>query len=721
MIRKKLNITGMTCVNCANAIIKSTCKINGVASANVNLADNSGIFEFESDEIFAQIKTKIKKLGYGVADDFEQLEREQNAYLSELKRKFIVAAILSATIMTGEMFLEANLFVNSVLFALASVVIIYCGASFYKHAISAIKSHNYDMNVLILLGSGSAYFYSLFALIFANLLPENMKYLYFSGASMIITFVLLGKFLEENSKNKARSYIKSLMDLSPKTAWKVLKDGQICEIPISELKIGDIVEIKSGYGVPCDGVIVSGGAEIDSANLNGESLSEYKGIGDRVFAGTINTNGYMNVEVEKTGSDTLLAQILELLLDAGAKKMPIARFADKVANIFVPSVVATAFATFIIWSFFDPLKGILAAICVLIISCPCALGLATPIAIISSISAGAKNGILIKNPQVLEIIKDAKFVVFDKTGTLTKGEISVSQTNLSQESLNLVARTEKLSEHQISRAICKFVSCDEAALDANKFVNSPGLGVNYNEGEILIGSKRLLSNFDVEISKKDSEFASEFTGGVVFVAINKKYEGFIALSDEIKSDAKYVISELKKQQIAQVMLSGDREKTALKVAEQIGIERVIAGVLPNEKYNKINELKRDGITIFVGDGINDAPSIKAADIGIAMNSGSDVSKEIGDIILLRNDLTSVLNTIILAHASMKTIKQNLAWAFLYNIICIPVAAGALYWAFGLLLTPMIGAAAMSVSSVSVVLNSLRLKAIKLPEFAKNLR
>ncbi|OCR98111.1 ATPase P [Campylobacter fetus subsp. testudinum] len=707
----------MTCVNCANAIEKSTKKLDGVISSKVSFAESSAIFEIDDNSRLETIKSKIKKLGYGIAANYDELEVAKQKEVLNLKNKLIIAAIFSTVTMALEMTGQDNFFKSLFLLLLTSIVIFYCGVSFYKHAISSLKNRNYDMNVLIFLGTLMAYLYSIVTFIAPEIIPQNMRYLYFSGASMIITFVLLGKFLEERSKIKAGNYLKALMDLSPKTALILTKDGSSVSIPTSELKIGDIVVVKNGYNIPCDGTIVSGGAEIDTGALTGESLPVYKSVGDSVNAGTLNTNGYINIKVTKRDSDSLLSQILDLLSNASSQKMPISRLADRVANIFVPSVISISIATFLIWTMLDtPTRGILAAISVLIISCPCALGLATPIAIISGISVGAKNGILIKNPEVMEVMKDIKYAVFDKTGTLTKGEISVVNTNLNNDDLKIAINAEALSEHPISKAIVRYAPDEIDKSLSFKFKNIPGMGIDANDGEILIGNIKLLNSFDIDIS---SEHLNEINNildsgfGIVLVAINRQYKGYITLSDTIKDDAKQSIKEIKDLGIIPVMLTGDNEKTALVVAKELEIDKVIAGVLPDGKFEIINSLKNDGSkVIFIGDGINDAPPLKAADIGIAMSSGSDIAKDVGDIILIKNDLKSVLFSINLATNTMKVIKENLAWASIYNILCIPVAAGILYPFFGLLLTPMYAALAMSISSVSVVLNSLRLRIMK---------
>ena len=711
----RLNITGMTCVNCANAVIRATSKIDGVKNASVSLADNSALFELDAnaDEsaLSSQIKAKIKKLGYGVANNFDELAKAEQKALKALLIKLIISGTLSALIMQLHMMRPSNIshfYADFISFVACSVVIFWGGASFFGHAFKSLKSRNYDMNVLISLGSLCAYVYSCFVFFAPHLFAQNMRGSYFDGAAMIITFVLLGKFLEANSKQKAKDFLKNLMDLSPKTALLVGANGQESVVNANKLQIGDVVSIKSGFNVPCDGVIIAGGADINEAIINGESLPRYKSVGQSVYAGTTNLNGFINVRVSKGADETLLAEILELLQASGAAKMNISRLADKVANIFVPAVMLISLATLGLWAFFDLRLGILCAVCVLIISCPCALGLATPVASVCAISAAAKRGILVKNPSAFEQLPSAKYAVFDKTGTLSTGALSVASTSLNDEDLRVVAGIEALCAHPISRAICEHVKEYEKA--AGKLEELAGMGLSYENGKVLIGSAALLAKYGVDLSSANS--TTNFAGASVLVAIDGSYRGFIRLNENARCEAKSVISALKAQNLVPVMLTGDNEINAKKVANELEIDTFFAGILPTQKYEKIKELQAQGGVIFVGDGINDAPALRAANIGIAMSSGADIAKDAGDILLIKNDLNGVLLSLRLCAATLKTIKQNLAWAFIYNIICIPVAAGALYPLFGLLLSPAYGAAAMSISSVCVVLNSLRLKAFK---------
>ncbi len=717
-----LNISGMTCVNCSNGIQKVVNKLDGLESSKVSFASNSGEFVIDSDKLDkTKLIKKIKTLGYGVEEDIKALEVAKKKAYYKLRRLFIIALSLSVAIFYFLFFPvpKINLYV---MFALGTIVQFYPGGRFYSLAFKAISHKNFDMNVLVALGTSAAYFYSAFVVLFPALFPPHLRFIYFDGASVIITFILLGRLLEERSKAKATDFLKNWMNLAPLNAQKIEKDGSITQILAKELNINDEVLVKQGEKISADGVIFEGGAEIDTSMITGEPLPTYKTIGDDVIAGTINTAGLIKVKVTKLANDTTLSKIIALLNEAQSKSMPIARFADKVANVFVPIVILISILTFFVWYFFvgDALSAILASISVLIISCPCALGLATPIAIVSAVGKGAKEGILIKNPEVLEIIKDIKYAVFDKTGTITKGEISVKDMEIQGDYLEILGSVESYSEHPISKAITRYIkdkgfSCTLKVKDMKVL---PGLGVSAvsNNEQILIGNLTLLQNNKVAISKENMDFFEETVqagNGAVFASVGDKCIGVIALEDSLKDGAKELIYSLKSKNIVPILLTGDNEITAKKIASEVGIDLVYAGVLPDEKYKVILDLQKDAKVLFVGDGINDSVSIKQADIGIALNSGSDITKDAGDIILMNNEIISVLKSINLSKRAMSTIKQNLFWAFFYNSIGIPIAAGVLYPVFGIMLTPVYAGIAMSFSSVSVVLNSLRLKFAKL--------
>ncbi len=723
----ELNIAGMTCVNCSNAIEKVTKKIDGVKEAKVSFASSKAEFKIDPKKVTKEdITNKIQKLGYSVAQDIKALEKKKAEELKKLKFLFLIAAICSVAILYLMFFpLPDKKLTLYLMMAFGTVTQFYPGAVFYSHAFKSLSNRNYDMNVLVALGTSAAYFYSAFTVLFPTLFPEHLRYVYFDGASIIITFILLGKVLEENSKAKATDFLKNLIDLAPKTAHVIRDDGKEEDVKVEDLKVGDIVVIKAGERISSDGVIVEGSAEIDTSMITGEPMPVYKKRGDEVVAGTINTNGFLKVKVLKPSNDTLLSHIVALLSQAQNQKLPIGRIADRVSNIFVPTVILISIITFFIWFFVagDTLQAILASISVLIISCPCALGLATPIAIVSSVGKGATNGILIKSPEVLEIIKDIKYAVFDKTGTITEGKVTVSKALIKDNNpstVSLLALAESKSEHPISKAIVKYAK--DRDLYIQKEVQDmqivPGKGIKciIDGKSVILGTIFFLASLNVQKDKKFIEFLQNEQNkgkGAILAAIDGKMVGAFSFKDEIKEGAKEMIDALIQKNIIPVLLTGDNELTAKNVARVLSIKKVYSEVLPDQKYEVIKELQKNAKVMFIGDGINDAPSLKQADIGMALGSGADIAKDAGDIIIMNNHLSSVIKSINLSIYTIATIKQNLFWAFIYNIVGIPVAAGVLYPFFGIMLTPVYAGIAMSFSSVTVVLNSLRIKLKKL--------
>ncbi|MBU3015619.1 heavy metal translocating P-type ATPase [Poseidonibacter lekithochrous] len=715
-----LNISGMTCVNCSNGIEKFLNKKKGVLKTKVSFSTNEGEFEINT-KIYSKDKLSldIEKLGYKVEEDFDALEKEQLISFKKLRKIFIISISITIAIF---ILAFSNLIAENtnkyIIFGLASIVQFYCGARFYKLSYKSVINKNYDMNVLVALGTSAAYFYSTVVVFFPSLFPEHLRFIYFDGAAVIISFVLLGRYLEENSKQKASGFLKKLMTLAPNNANLLLDDNSIQNVLANSLKIEDKVLVKTGEKIPADGVIIDGGADIDTSMISGESLPVFKTVGDEVLSGTLNTNGIITVSVIKESNDTTLSKIINLLKSAQSKQIPISRFADRIANIFVPSVIGISVLTFIVWGFIlgDFQSAIIASISVLIISCPCALGLATPIAIVSSVSRGAKEGILIKNPEILEQIKEIKYAVFDKTGTLTKGKIVVSSTDIDKKYFELIASIEKYSEHPISKAIVSYIEKKDFNINQEikdiEILAGKGIKAIVNGDEVLLGNKKLLDEHNVIIDEKHLDFYTkelEKSNGVILSAINKKTIGSFSLEDTLKEDAVEVIKALKKLDIKPILLTGDNKVTASKIADQLNIDTVYSEVLPTQKYEIIKDLQKESKVMFIGDGINDAPSIKQSDIGITLNSGADISKDAGDIILINNELMSIIRSINLSIETMKIVKQNLFWAFIYNALGIPIAAGILYPFFGIMLTPMYAGIAMSFSSVTVILNSLRLK------------
>lgn len=724
MLKEKinLNISGMTCVNCSNGIENFLKRQDGVIDTKVSFASSEGEFTIDS-KLYSKDKlvANIEKLGYKVEDDFEKLEQEQIRSFQKLKQLFITSMSLTIVIFA---LMFSNIFEDElnkkIIFIFATIVQFYCGGRFYNLAYKALSNKNFDMNVLVALGTSAAYFYSVFVLFAPWLFPENLRFVYFDGAAVIISFILLGRYLEERSKQKASDFLKKLMNLAPQEANLIQEDGNIKTVLANSLEVGNKVLIKSGEKIPIDGKIIEGKADIDTSMITGESMPVFKELDDEVLSGTLNTNGVIKIEVLTKSKDTTLSKIIQLLKSAQSKQIPISRFADKVANIFVPSVIAIATLTFVVWSLLGDMQtAILASISVLIISCPCALGLATPIAIVSSVSRGAKEGLLIKNPEVLEIIKDIKYAVFDKTGTLTKGEISVETTDIDEKYFNTIASVEKLSEHPISKAIVSYIENKKAVenieIEDVEIIAGKGIKAKVEGKLVLLGNEKLLSEHDISILDKHKKFYEEQlnkSNGAILASIDKETIGSFSLVDKLKDDAKELIANIKKRGITPILLTGDNKITASKIASKLDIKEVYSEVIPTQKYDVILKLQEKAKVMFVGDGINDAPSIKQADIGVTLNSGSDISKDAGDIILVNNELSSVEKSIKLSVESIKIIKQNLFWAFAYNSLGIPLAAGVLYPTFGLMLSPMYAGIAMSFSSVAVVLNSLRLKVKK---------
>ncbi|WP_404319901.1 heavy metal translocating P-type ATPase [Malaciobacter canalis] len=717
-----LNISGMTCVNCSNGIENFLKRQDGVIDTKVSFASSEGEFTIDS-KLYSKDKlvANIEKLGYKVEDDFEKLEQEQIKSFQKLKQLFTTSMSLTIVIFA---LMFSNIFEDElnkkIIFIFATIVQFYCGGRFYNLAYKALSNKNFDMNVLVALGTSAAYFYSVFVLFAPWLFPENLRFVYFDGAAVIISFILLGRYLEERSKQKASDFLKKLMNLAPQEANLIQEDGNIKTVLASSLEVGNKVLIKSGEKIPIDGKIIEGKADIDTSMITGESMPVFKELGDEVLSGTLNTNGVIKIEVLTKSKDTTLSKIIQLLKSAQSKQIPISRFADKVANIFVPSVIAISILTFVVWSLLGDMQtAILASISVLIISCPCALGLATPIAIVSSVSRGAKEGLLIKNPEVLEIIKDIKYAVFDKTGTLTKGEISVETTDIDEKYFNIIASVEKLSEHPISKAIVFYIENKKAfeniEIEDVEIIAGKGIKAKVEGKLVLLGNEKLLNEHDISILDKHKKFYEEQlnkSNGAILASIENETIGSFSLVDKLKDDAKELISSIKKRGITPILLTGDNKITASKIASKLDIKEVYSEVIPTQKYDVILKLQEKAKVMFVGDGINDAPSIKQADIGVTLNSGSDISKDAGDIILINNELLSVEKSIKLSVESIKIIKQNLFWAFAYNTLGIPLAAGVLYPTFGLMLSPMYAGIAMSFSSVAVVLNSLRLKVKK---------
>lgn len=726
-----LSISGMHCASCAVNIESALKKTQGIISAQVNFALEKAYIEFEPEKLNVQdLIAVIEKSGYkalppGVSLDREKAIRDKE--VRSLKNKFIISIIFSGILMFISMgpclglglhkFIMDNTALLQLL--LASGVLI-CGYQFFTRGFMALaKSHKANMDTLVAIGVGSAYLYSLFVSIAMWLGNKafTMDNLYYEVAAFLLTFILLGKYLEAITKRKTSEAIKRLWNLRPKTAI-VIRDRKEEEIPAEELIVGDIIIVKPGQRIPVDGKVIEGHSSVDESMVTGESLPIEKTVNDTVIGGTINKSGSFKFKAIKVGRETALAQIIKLIEEAQGSKAPVQELADKMAAIFVPTVLAIAFASLFIWlllghSFAFALTTFIA---VLIIACPCSLGLATPTAVMVGTGIAAENGIIIKNAASLQIAQEIKAIIFDKTGTLTIGKPRltdiVSYIQNEDEILKLAASLEKGSEHPLADAIVDTSQLKGISLLAVEgFESFPGKGIagKIHGQEILFGNRKLLEgkSIDIRIAGNDLDRLETQGKTVMLLAQNNKLAGLLAVRDTLKEFSQPAIDKLKKLGKKVIMITGDNKRTALAIAKESGIDDVMAEVLPKDKVEEIKKLQGQGLKVaFVGDGINDAPALAQADLGIAIGTGTDVAIESGNIILIKDDLRDVATAIDLSQYAMKKIKQNLFWAFFYNIIGIPVAAGALYPFTGFLLSPIISGAAMAFSSVSVVSNSL---------------
>lgn len=716
LVKKTLIIEGMTCAACSTRVEKILNKLEGV-KATVNLSTNKATVEYLSGLTDEEtlIKT-VEKAGYKAEIEIERdLDREKEMREKEiksLKTSFIISAILSIPLFSAMFFHMAG--IHNILsngwfqLALATPVQFIIGYRFYKGAYNALRGGGANMDVLISMGTSAAYFYSIY-----NLLTGVHEY-YFESSAVIITLILLGKTFEAVAKGKTSEAIKKLMGLQPKTA-KVIKDGVEMDIPIEKVEIGDIIVVRPGEKIPVDGIIVEGNSSVDESMLTGESIPVDKSVDDEVIGATINKYGAFKFRATKIGKDTVLSQIIKLVEDAQGSKAPVQRLADKISGIFVPVVVVIALLTFVGFYFIkgDFNIGLVNAVAVLVIACPCALGLATPTAIMVGTGKGAENGILIKSGEHLERAHKMDTIVFDKTGTITKGEPEVTDivsiTEIEKEEiLRIAASVEKTSEHPLGQSIVK--KGEEELLKLSiptDFAAIPGKGLRaiFEDKEILVGNRKLMGDNNISISEgeKDLLRLEEEGKTAMLISIDNKLSGIIAVADQIKETSQKAIEQLKSMGLEVYMITGDNERTAKAIAKEVGITNILAEVLPENKAEVVEKLKSEGKHIgMVGDGINDAPALAAADVGFAIGTGTDVAMEAADITLMRGDLSGVVTAIKLSHRTMKTIRENLFWAFFYNTIGIPFAALGF-------LDPMIAGAAMAFSSVSVVTNSLRLK------------
>lgn len=720
----ELKITGMTCAACSTRVEKALNRMPGIYSASVNLAAEKSAIEFNPSDIsVTDIKAKIGALGYSAhnitnAAEADKEKKLRQAEISHQKFRLIIATIFTIPLLLamtlhvmGAMGPVAHLLLNPYLqWGLATPVQFIAGWQFYRGAYLALKNGSANMDVLVALGTSAAYFYSI-----ANVF-QNSSELYFETSAILITLIILGKLLEANAKGRTSEAIKALMGLQAKTA-RVIRDGQETDIPVEDVLVGDIIVVRPGEKIPVDGLITEGNSTVDESMLTGESMPVDKKINDEVVGATINKFGTFKFKATKVGKDTALAQIVRIVEEAQGSKAPIQRFADVVSGYFVPAVVGIAILTFAGWYFiFDPgnfSRALVNFTAVLVIACPCALGLATPTSIMVGTGKGAENGILIKGAEHLENAHRITTIVLDKTGTITKGQPEVTDiitlSELSnQEILSMAVRAEKSSEHPLAQAIVNYGKEQGVSMDdPESFTAIPGHGVKVviDNKQILVGTRKLMRENNIEFQA----FVGQIEGlegqgkTVMLMAVEHNMVGLLAVADTVKESSAEAVEELQKMGIEVWMITGDNERAARAIAKTVGINNVLAEVLPEHKAEKVQSLKQEGkVVAMVGDGINDAPALATADVGFAIGTGTDVAIEAADVTLMRGDLNGIVAAVKLSKATMRNIKQNLFWALIYNSLGIPIAAAGF-------LSPILAGAAMAFSSVSVVTNALRLR------------
>lgn len=741
---KQYNVTGMSCASCVARVEKAVNKVEGVTSCSVNLLTNS--MSVDGDVKSSDVISAVEKAGYGASlkgnsskenkSNDEPLKDTETPKLKKRLFSSLVFLILLMYISMGHMMwgfplpsiLANNHIAMGLIQLLLTGIIMVINQKFFVSGFKALIHRSPNMDTLVALGAGASFIYSVYALFaMTNAQVNNdmslvMKYMdefYFESAGMILTLITLGKMLESYSKGKTTNAIKGLMNLAPKKAT-ILVDNTEKIVPIEEVKIGDIFVVKPGENIPVDGVVIEGESAVNESALTGESIPVDKTVGDNVSGATVNQSGFIKCKATKVGEDTTLSQIIKMVSDASATKAPIAKVADKVSGVFVPIVISIAVVTIIVWLLCGATFGnaLVRGISVLVISCPCALGLATPVAIMVGNGVGAKNGILFKNATSLETTGKVSYVLLDKTGTITNGtpvvtDIIPSENYTENDLLSYASSLESKSEHPLAKAVVqKAIDSNIKTLDTTDFKSLTGNGVSAKiNGKTIVGGSvkhiSSITNIDENIIKQADDLATKGKTPLLFVMDNRLL-GIIAVADVVKSDSPKAIKELQNMGIKVVMVTGDNEKTAQAIAKESGVDEVIAGVLPDGKEKVVTQYKEKGMVAMVGDGINDAPALTRADIGIAIGAGTDVAIDSADIVLMKSKLTDVSGAIRLSRGTLRNIHENLFWAFIYNVIGIPLAAGVWIPIFGWTLSPMFGAAAMSLSSFCVVTNALRL-------------
>jgi Cu+-exporting ATPase len=742
--KAELPITGMTCANCARTIERALSRLGGVVSVSANFATERASVEYLPGVVsLAAIQQAVRDAGYDVivtseGEDAEDVERAaREAEIRSQTRKFWVGVAFTLPLFLLSMGRDFGLlgawaqapWVNWLFLVLATPVQFYVGGDYYVGGFKSLRAGSANMDVLVAMGSSTAYFYSLAVLLF----PGMGGHVYFETSAMIITLIKLGKMLEARAKGRTSEAIKKLMGLRPKTA-QVIRGGREVEVPVESVVLGDVVVVRPGERLPVDGIVVEGRSAVDESMLTGESLPVDKGPGDEVVGATINKQGLLKFEATRVGAQTALAQIIRLVEEAQGSKAPIQRLADRISGVFVPVVIGLALATFLGWLIFGGAgftQSMIYMVAVLVIACPCALGLATPTAIMVGTGKGAEHGILFKNSEALERAHEMQAVVLDKTGTITRGEPSVTDVEAAGGDgaasgadrlslLQLAASAELGSEHPLGKAIVLAAQQEGLVLsdpEAFEAVAGQGIAATVDGKQVLVGSERLLESRGADLNGLDAALVrlEDEAKTAMLVAVDGEALGLVAVADTVKEGSIEAIHQMEEMGLAVVMITGDNQRTAEAIGKQVGLERVVARVLPGEKASQVKALQEESASVvgMVGDGINDAPALAQADVGIAIGTGTDVAMAAADVTLMSGDLHGVPRAISLSRATMRTIKENLFWAFFYNVILIPLAAGAFYPWLGIRLHPVIAAGAMAFSSIFVVTNSLRLRRVKL--------